>query len=131
MIDLIVIPICLIVGFVIWYLFYGLECWANGAFMSSKQTHWSCLLEDVLWVLPGASKRKGEYIKKTMGSFEHGSMCSSSGSWDYEEIREKNLYEVVGNAMLPGLGHFLFMHVLIPFGPLFLYLSIKLIAAQQ
>lgn len=120
-----IIALCLTVGFIFWYVLYGLELYMNGAFLNKNASHFSCFLQELRWILPGGSKLKGEYIKKIVGDYEYGSMCSSTDSWDYKEIRENNLYEKVGNAMLPGLSNFLFIHLLVPFGPLTLYLMIK------
>lgn len=118
---------CLFVGFCLWYLYYGLECWMNGATMSRNQylMHFSCLWEEFLWALPFyGAYLKGEYIREQISDFEHGAMCSSSGSWDYSEIREKNLYKKVGKAMLPGTWHFVCTHIVFPLMPLFAYIGI-------
>lgn len=119
-----IIAFCLAVGFIFWHFLYGLELYMNGASLNEGNIRFSCFLQELRWILPGGSKLKGEYIKKSMGNFEEGSMCSEYDSWDYKEIRENNLYEKVGNAMLPGFTNFLFIHVLVPFGPLILYLTI-------
>lgn len=48
-----------------------------------------------------------------MGTFEFGFL----GDWTYPEIREHNLYEVVGECLLPGRLHFVLMHIAVPLAP--------------
>ncbi len=107
----------LIPGFGLWYLSYGLECFMDGATLSRDQflAPFQCFWEEVLWVLPGGRKRKGDYIRRQVSRFEgEGYM----GSWTYSDIRRFNLYEEVGSAMLPGWIHFVFMHVFLPLTPM-------------
>jgi hypothetical protein len=55
-------------------------------------THWRCLKEEVGWILPGGKQRRMKY-------------CDGN-----EELARQ----------LPGLWHFVFTHILIPFGPVVL-----------
>lgn len=110
-------------GDLLWFLYYGMECSINGAYNpteSSLRMVWRCWQEERSWILPGGRKLKGEYIKKLMGSFENGHI----GEWRYRDIRENNLYEEVGDAELPGLGHYILTHICLPSIPLCIYLLI-------
>lgn len=110
----IVLGIVAAVSFAAWWLIYGVERFLNGC-----SERWLIVLvwEDFLFALPGSRRRKGNYIRECMGDLPDGAMISSTGSWDYQEIRDGNLYDDVGEAMLPGFWHFVGMHILLPFGP--------------
>ena len=107
----------LIFGFYLWLIVYTNQCYKNGSFDIEGHDYLSAFHRDL------ARKIKGEYIKTLMGKTENGSFRC----WNYKDIREKNLYEVVGNAILPGFGHFFRMHIMLPFGPLSLHLAIKVV----
>lgn len=98
----------LILGALLWWLYYGLEIWINGGQYVSE-----CFLEELHWFLPGGRKLKGEYIKKLMRNFKEGYI----GNFKYSQIREYNLYEQVGQDVLPGRLHFIFTHIFIPLIP--------------
>ncbi len=124
---IIIITALLIFGFsfCIWYVLYGVSCALNGATLNPGNQFlmpFRCFWEDLAWVGPGSRKRKGDYIRNQVRDWD-GAMCSSTDSWDYDEIRKHNLYEEVGMKMLPGWKHFLFMHICVPFGPVLTFLG--------
>lgn len=114
-----------VVGFMLWYALFTLELGLNG-FFTTQRTIWDGLEEEFSWIAPGASKRRGDYIRKMIDGWNEGYI----GDWKYSEIREKNLYEQVGWAVLPGYKHFLFMHVAIPLLPLIVSLTIYRLVNQ-
>lgn len=100
--------------------------------MNGSISMWKTFKEDCLFAIPFlGSKYKAKYIKDMLDKWpsDRGSFVSSRGSWDYSEVREHNLYEKVGNAMLPGTLSFVFQHVIIPLSPLaLLYLAFGFIS---
>lgn len=84
----------LVFGLAFWYIFYGLELYMNGASFGkgSKYSIFHYLWEEFLWILPGGRKMKIKFC-------EDRDMSS-------EEAKD-----------LPGVFHFMFTHILIPFGP--------------
>lgn len=119
MVEFILVAASFIVGFVLWYGLFTIELAING-FFTTRRTIWDGLREEILWIAPGAGKRRGDYVRKMLEGWDEGYI----GDWKYSEIREKNLYEQVGWAVLPGYKHFLFMHVGVPLAPLIFALSI-------
>ncbi len=123
------VVVAALVGLALWYLIYGMECAINGGTLGRNPytMHFSLLWEEILWLLPVYGKRRREqFIKDQMGDFENGMMFSGSQSFTYKEIREKGNYDEVARSMLPGLPHFLFMHVFIPSIPVLIYFGTKL-----
>lgn len=115
-----IICIALIVGFVLWYLVYGLECFLNGGSLGRNQWTMQFVLlnQEISWLLvPGA---KVKYLKEhvILDCFEHGAICGSTKGWDYQEVREQNLWRECANDVLPGWGHFIGTHILLPLFPL-------------
>lgn len=114
-----------IVTFFFWYSYLSLNCYLNGAFFRDGNC-WLIPLqiawEDFLYALPIIGRKmKGRYIYEMVnykssfdGSIANGIMTSESGAWDYEEIRNGELYEEVGCAMLPGFWNFFFEHAISP-----------------
>lgn len=86
--------------------------------MNGSTNIWKCLYEEISWVMPGGRHRKGKFIKALMRDMTHGYL----GDYTYETIREQNLYEQVGQKELPKWYDFVFNHILIPFGPVTIYL---------
>lgn len=114
--------IATILGFFIWYIYYGFECFLNGGTLGRNQytMHFHLAWQELTWVLPGGRKRKGRYVKdNVIGDIENGHILGCP--WSYKEIRQHNLYEAAANKILPGLPHFLFTHILLPFLPLIFY----------
>lgn len=121
------IPFLIILGFCFWYFVSGLDCWCNSGgigfnqFLMPFQWFWQSLL----WTLPGAARRKGEYIKEYIEGDDYGRMYCGDKTWSYSEIREQNAYEIVGCHRLPGWKYFLCTHVLVPATPLLLYFMFR------
>lgn len=91
MMETIWVVVALLCGCVVWYFWYGLECWINGGTIARHPWlfHFPLLWEEFTWILPGGWNRKLEYVD---GDAELA-------------------------ATLPGVPHFFFTHLLIPFGP--------------
>ncbi|KKT91053.1 MAG: hypothetical protein UW92_C0019G0008 [Candidatus Jorgensenbacteria bacterium GW2011_GWA2_45_13] len=105
----------LILGLIIWYLFYGLECFINGGTIGKSRFFFpfECLWNEILWNLPGG---KETYVKKHIANSSiDTAVCGSKQVWRSAEIRKKNLYFECGKDILPGFFH-LFLVVSIPFG---------------
>jgi len=83
--------IALAAGILFWYFWYGLECFLNGGTIMRHPWlfHFPLLYEEITWILPGGRKRRLDYV--------HGNV----------ELAKT----------LPGIPHFIFTHILIPFGP--------------
>lgn len=123
--DYLIVSICLIIGFILWYFYYGLECFLNGATLGRNQytMHFSCLWEELLWVLPGGGERKAQFVRDRIGDFPRGSFAG----YAYEDIRKYNRYKEVGRAVLPGLGHFILTHMILPLSPLLFYIFLVVV----
>jgi hypothetical protein len=80
----------LVFGFVLWWIYYGLECYINGEIGCNQYAmRFRLMWEEFLWILPGGKKRKLEY-------------CNGN-----EDLADT----------LPGPLHFICTHILLPFGP--------------
>lgn len=114
MTDIVHVAFALVIGFALWFMYYGCECFING-----DTSIWRSFWKELLWFLPGGDARKGAYIRKMV---EHGNgvICSENGSWEYEAVRKGELYVPCGRDVLPGRLHFVITHVCIPLGPLVL-----------
>lgn len=117
---MVVDAIAIIIGLVIWYFYYGLECYLNGSTLI-----FLCLWQEITWILPGGRKRKGRFVRNEIICYEEGkelydgSICASNnGTWRHKAVVEGDLYEQCGEDILPGWKHFLCVHVLIPLMPL-------------
>ena len=51
---------CFILGHIMWYVLYGLECYMNGG---SKSPYYYYFLQDLTFILPGGWRRKLNYCK--------------------------------------------------------------------
>ncbi len=107
-----------------WYCYYSCECAINGGFFTRSIKWWQVvphfLLEEILWLSPWGGTRRKAYIVKLISGWDDGYI----GRYTYKEIRQKDLYSQAASEVLPGWGHFLFTHVLLPFGPLFVFVSL-------
>jgi hypothetical protein len=121
--QIVIVGLVQLLSIAAWAVLYGLECFLNGG---SGRSLFAMAWNDFCFAMPGGRRRKGNYIRKIIdrstynGELADGAMLSEKKSWSYQEIRDGNLYEEVGVAMLPGWRYFVIMHVLIPFGPPFL-----------
>jgi hypothetical protein len=107
----------LIAGIAVWLLYYTLELGLNGALF--KRHILSYVYEELLWILPFHPAREN-YIKEIVHSCDDGYI----GDFEYKEVREYNLYNLVGRSVLPGFWHFVFTHMCIPLCPLAIFLMI-------
>lgn len=85
-----ILLLCL--GFIVWFFYYGLELFLNGAHMQKSPFYYA--YQELMCILPGGWKRKLKYCEN-----------------DIELAKS-----------LPGISHFVFTHILIPFGLFFLYM---------
>ena len=86
----------LVIGFALWYFYYGLECFINGGSLGRNPytMHFPLLWEEFQWLLPGGWEKK---LK----------IC------DGDENLAKSL---------PGWLHFIGTHICIPFAPLIFWI---------
>ena len=86
--DILIVILLLIIGFIGWYLFYGAECHINGGSLgrNSWTMHFPLMLEELMWILPGGWAKK---LKHCNGDIELAKT-------------------------LPGVIHFVCMHILLP-----------------
>jgi len=121
------------IGFICWYFFAGTVAGLTGLSYGRKYMFlvpFHELFEDFKCL---SRKYKANYIKKIVNSKIYiqpgqencGVMCSSKGSWTYKEIRDNNLYEKVGMAMLPGWTNFIVLHCIVPLIVLMIILLIR------
>lgn len=76
------------------------------------KTLFSSIKEEARWAFIPSSR--AEWAKNRIEGYEYGSMCGSTGSFSYNEIREGNLYQEAGDMMLPGIPSFLFKNLALP-----------------
>ena len=99
------------VAWFLWMLLYALPGYLSGASSAVKM-----FFQDLPMYVPGGRKRRGELIKEQMGTFEHGSMLGRTRSFQYQDIREHNLYEEVADEMLSPVWYFWLSAVVLPAG---------------
>ena len=89
---------------VVVYLYFGLEGCINGATLGRNRYFmpFQIFWEDLLWSIPGGSRRRTEYIKLLVGDSGDGCICSNKRNWEYNEIRSKNLYSECAKDVLGG-----------------------------
>lgn len=85
--------VLLLFGLGMWYIYYGAECALNGGWWG-KYPHLRCLRDEIYWILPGGTARKLAF-------------CQGDAKLA---------------STLPGWPHFIGTHLLIPFGPVVVYL---------
>ena len=101
-------------AFVFWYIAYGIEMYLNGGKVG-RGRFWvfSCFWEELLWFLPGGLARRVDHIREMVrpqvgvSGYLHG--------YSYEQIREKNLYEVVAKKALGNGCYFWGVNVVLMF----------------
>lgn len=81
--------VALLFGLSVWYLYYGIECAINGGMLGRRYPRLDCLREEITWILPGG------YAKKLRHCGGNRTLADT----------------------LPGIPHFIGIHVLLPFGP--------------
>jgi hypothetical protein len=108
-----------------WYLFYGLECHFNSGSLGRhpKLFPYQCAWQELKWYLPGGKQCRIDFIKDKVsvswqGKPVNGTICGSSHSWDYQEIREQELYLECAKDVLPGRTHLLMFFLAALFWPL-------------
>ncbi len=123
--------VAIAIGIVIWYFIYGLDCWVNGA---SEWAHpiwmpFQCLWHDIVLLMPG---QKARYIRDNIICPDaaekptNGVIMGSRGqSWYYRDVERGNLYHACGKDVLPGISHFVIMHICIPLVPLVAWLCVS------
>ncbi|MBI2064517.1 MAG: hypothetical protein HYT62_00485 [Candidatus Yanofskybacteria bacterium] len=107
------------VTIVIWYFSYGMDVFLNGGNDVLKS-----FIEHLTWHIPGGLNRRTAYIKEMVDSMPLqmvngqprllGTMAGSKRCWEYEEIRDNNLYKEVAKDMLGGTIEFWFFSVFLP-----------------
>lgn len=107
-------------GFVLWYGLFTVELGLNGFFTSPEATTWKGFCEELSWITPGATKRRADFVRKMIDGWDEGYV----GKWRYSEIRDNNLYEEVGWHVLPGYGHFVCVHIILPLTPTIISLGL-------
>ncbi len=93
--TMIVLILIFVPSLAFWYVYYGLECYLNGASIGRNQyaMPFLCLWEETLWILPGGRRRK---------------LAFARGDADWADE-------------LPGPVHYVLTHGLILGGPLAVY----------
>lgn len=104
-----------LIGGILWYLYYGLECSLNGG-MGCWTLPFKCLWDDIRF----------KFSKKARIAWAIGVVGTKAATWggclmgykhDYRHIREHDLYDEFAKAVLPGWIHFILTHILIPAAP--------------
>ncbi len=103
--------IALISGFMLWSCLYGTELLINGIMDLKFKVIFNCLYEEFLWIVPGGLNRKIAYLQK-------------QDCFDDSMSYAKKV--VLAKRMLPGIGHFVIMHIIIPSSPLMFYIIGKM-----
>jgi hypothetical protein len=84
-----------IIGIAIWYALFVSELYINGC-MNPKKYMFKELWNEFLWILPNGWIRRINYVKNERLSFDENIELAAS---------------------LPGIWHFVILHIMIPFGP--------------
>lgn len=98
--ELPMMALLLLFGFILWYLYYGLECYSNGGNTQGgtlMTMHVPLLLQEIRWLIPWMNKDD-----------RHPSF--PRGFW--------------------GLVHFVGTHILVPLGPMIIFLCARQIFAN-
>lgn len=104
-----------------WYLLAGLSYGLNGGQLGRHPLFFpfQCFAEDIKCYWFGGQKHRVEFIRSRCNG--NGSMCGWKRSYNFEEIRNNNLYEEVFWEMCGGRISFWSKHVLYFFlGPILL-----------
>lgn len=94
----------LVAAFLVWYLLYGLELWLNGGSLGHGR-FWvfEGFWKELGWFLPGGLAKRADYVREWVKP--RPNVSGFIGEYRFEEIREKNLYEVVAREAL-GSGYY-------------------------
>lgn len=107
--------IYLLIAFTVWYFLYALS-----VFINDGRDVFKTFLRDVLWHLPGGLKQRTAFIEKKVNAPHmllpnvHGTIAGSTRSWDFDEVRQQNLYEECAKEVLGTSTEFWFYHVIVP-----------------
>lgn len=87
------------VGFLVWYLHTGLECYLNGGFIGrDRNSVLKYFWEEMQWFLPGGLAKRTAYIRDMVKP--RANINGTIGGYWYAQIRDQNLYEVVAKTAL-------------------------------
>lgn len=94
----------LICVFVLWYVYFGFEYSLNGALSGRHPLlmPFRCFWEEILRNIPGGFKRKTRYMKDNIIGNHSGYIIGRKRSWDYDEVRAQNLFDVCTHDVLRG-----------------------------
>ena len=95
-----------VIGLGIWFCLYNAEIVINGGQPGLEVL--KNLWEEFTWILPGGWQRKVDYIIKTTPHVENDAKYLTNE--DYDHIKELA-------KSLPGIGHFILMHIFVPLLP--------------
>lgn len=89
------------IGFVVWYIAYGLQAYLNGTSLGrGRGWGWvfKCFWEEMQWFLPGGLAIRTEYIRRIVA--QRPNSTDRVGGYSHKEIQERNLYEQVAKEAL-------------------------------
>lgn len=117
----------LVCAFVLWYIYYGAESFLNGGTAGRHPLlmPFQCFWEEVLWNIPGGFARKVEYVRKNVVGYWNGSVCGSTRSWNYEEVRAKDLFVACTRDVMRGTVNFWLTTLIIAGGGFLIGFSIS------
>ena len=95
---------------IFWYLWYGFGYFLNSGTLGRKYTSlmpFDCFWIDFIQNIPGGKKRKIASIKQMVGNW-NGIFATDNKSWEFEEIRQKNLFKECAMDILPSAKYFWF-----------------------
>lgn len=106
-------------GFVVWYLFNGLEAWLNGGRMGrGKWWVFSCVYEEMLWHLPGGKVRIQRHLQQLMCTvrIKNGIVTHEYNDLEYYENEARSMTRWRSHCYFWGvqmLGAFFFWPILL------------------
>jgi len=98
-----------------WYVLHALTVFVNGG-----KGVFKTFLRDVSWHLPGGLKQRTAFIEKKVNDPHmllpnvHGTIGGSTRNWDFDEIRQQNLYEECAKDVLSNSIEFWFYSIVVP-----------------
>jgi len=135
LLDAVKIVAYVALGFVVWYVYFALLMSLNsGRLGRGKWWVFECFWEQCQWFLPGGLAKRVKNIRERVPLYP--GVLGWIGRYNYQDIREQNLYEQVAHEVL-GSGYVFWgvnvvlMGVLWPIGLSGLILSMLLIPLYQ
>ncbi len=107
------------ISFCFWYVWYGFGYFLNSGTLGRRFVSlmpFDCFWIDFLQNIPGGKKRKIESVKEMIGNM-NGCICTARRKWEFEKVRQGNLYDECALDIFPSMSYFwsaLFVNLTLP-----------------